>query len=188
MKTQIESYQYKDLNHLSNWVKILTCCSIASLLANIVQNFLLLQLLNRLFAAFQAQDYGNIQAIQHNIDGIFSTQNITRIFFIVLFICSTVAVGIWIYSANANALALGLGIKKNTGLGYRQFLHSFGRHVRPLPIHEKDGMQQLKCRSENPACPIAAFLVGHMVALPNNRRHICQNATRCRTNIEANQP
>ena len=86
MKKQIESYQYKDLNHLSNWIKILTCCYIASLLANIVQNFLLLQQLNRLSAAFQAQDYGNIQAIQHNIDSIFSTQNITRIFFIVLFI------------------------------------------------------------------------------------------------------
>lgn len=121
MKTQIESYQYKDLNHLSNWVKILTCCYIASLLANIAQNFLLLQLLNRLSAAFQAQDYGNIQAIQHNIDGIFSTQNITRIFFIVLFICSTVAIGIWIYRANANALALGLGIKKTPGWAIGSF-------------------------------------------------------------------
>lgn len=188
MKTQIESYQYKDLNHLSNWVKILTCCYIASLLANIVQNFLLLQLLNRLSAAFQAQDYGNIQAIQHNIDGIFSTQNITSIFFIVLFICSTVAVGIWIYRANANALALGLGIKKTPGWAIGSFFIPLADMFAPLPSHEKDGMQQLKCRSENPACPIAAFLVGHMVALPNNRRSICQNATRCRTNIEANQP
>lgn len=144
MKTQIESYQYKDLNHLSNWVKILTCCYIASLLANIVQNFLLLQLLNRLFAAFQAQDYGNIQAIQHNIDGIFSTQNITRIFFIVLFICSTIAVSIWIYRANANALALGLGIKKTPGWAIGSFFIPLADMFAPY-----QAMKKMACNSLN---------------------------------------